>query len=94
MTLSDVREEIEKILQLAFLPSYLLVIDDSKKHAHHPEAKLNQGAGHFNVVMRSALFDGVSLVKRHRMVYDKLTHLLNSKIHALSLKLLDSEERI
>jgi BolA protein len=89
-----IKEEIENILQHEFSPTYLEVIDDSHKHARHPEAMLNQGAGHFTVVMKTAIFDGVSLVKRHRLVYGKLLHMMDKNIHALSLKLLDSHEQI
>lgn len=44
------------------------------------------------MIMKSALFDGLSQVQRHRLVYEKLSHLMEREIHALSLKLLAKDE--
>lgn len=88
----DTRQEIENILQQAFQPLELSVIDDSAAHQGHAEARLHQKAGHFKVFMKSALFDGKSHVVRHRLVYDKLSGLMDAKIHALSLNLVASNE--
>lgn len=88
----DTRTEIEEILSKAFSPISLEVIDDSKSHQGHAEAKLRPQAGHFQVIMKSAQFDGLNQIKRHRMVYAKLAELMDSKIHALSLSLHASDE--
>lgn len=86
------RLEIEQILQTTLKPIELIVIDDSAAHRNHAEARLNQGAGHFKVVMKSTCFDGLMPVARHRLVYQKLASLMDNKIHALSLDLKASNE--
>lgn len=86
------RKEIEDILRDAFSPSMLSVLDDSKAHQGHLEALAHPGSGHFIVVMQSAQFDGKNPVERHRLVYGKLTSLMDSRIHALRLQLKASNE--
>jgi BolA protein len=81
------RKEIETILQTAFSPSWLQVIDDSGSHAGHQEAMMHPTAGHFKVSMVSEAFVNQSAVARHRMVYQKLGALMDSRIHAISLDL-------
>lgn len=88
----DTRQEIETILHQAFSPLELEVINDSAAHRGHAEANAHPKAGHFKVSMKSALFDGKSHVARHRMVYEALSNLMDSKIHALSLNLVASNE--
>jgi len=88
----DTRREIENILTHSFCPLSLVVIDDSDAHRGHAESRLRPTAGHFKVIMKSAQFDGLAQVKRHRLVYDKLASLMDSKIHALSLTLTSSLE--
>lgn len=88
------KQEIEEILNAAFSPISLEVIDDSRAHKGHAEALLHPGAGHFTVIMKSSLFDGTNKIARHRMVYEKLESLMDAKIHALSLKLYASEEQL
>lgn len=86
------KQDIEEILRSYFLPLSLEVIDDSAAHRGHAEAILHPKAGHFKVIMKSAKFDGVNQVKRHRMVYEQLAALMDSRIHALSLNLQASNE--
>lgn len=86
------RKEIETILQEAFSPSWLSVTDDSASHAGHHEALLHPSAGHFKVSMVSDAFAGLNPVARHRLVYQKLAHLMDSHIHAISMDLRVSGE--
>lgn len=85
---------IEELLQKAFLPISLEIIDDSHAHARHAEAKLRPSAGHFRVMIKSAHFDGLPQIKRHRMVYEVIGDLMVHEIHALSLRLFASDEEI
>lgn len=78
--LDAIREKLEA--QLA--PLELQVVDESHKHAGHEGAR--DGRGHFAVRIVSAAFEGVNLLARHRLVYDALGTLMQSDIHALSLK--------
>lgn len=86
------RSEIEEILRREFAPLSLEVIDDSAAHRGHAEALMQPKAGHFKVSMSSQKFDDLNQVKRHRLVYQALTELMDSKIHALSLNLRASNE--
>lgn len=88
------RKEIENILRESFGPVSLEVIDESEAHRGHRESLNHPGAGHFKVIMKSKVFDGLPQVKRHRLVYEKLSSLMDNKIHALSLKLVASNETL
>lgn len=76
-----------------FSPTELIVIDDSASHAGHKAAREQPEAGHFKLIMTSSHFNGLSQVARHRLVYEKLSHLMDKKIHALSLSLRASDEQ-
>lgn len=84
---ANTKNDIEKILNEEFSPLLLEVNDDSAAHRGHQEALREPKAGHFKVTMVSHVFDGLSHVKRHRMVYQALSELMHSRIHALSLNL-------
>lgn len=74
-----IRERLEK----AFAPEHLEIVDDSHQHAGHASAG---GAGHFTVRLTSDVFEGKSLIQRHRMVYDAVSDLMPDEVHALSIK--------
>lgn len=82
-----VTELLERKLTDAFAPVHLQVDDDSARHAGHAGARQG-GESHFNVVIRSARFEGVSRVQRQRMVYAALADELAGPVHALSVKAL------
>ena len=47
---------------------------------------LSGGGDHLQVNVESALFDGLSLIKQHQMVYGALANeIANETIHALAL---------
>ena len=46
---------------------------------------------HFEAVVISSAFEGVSLVQRHKMVYEALGDAMMGPIHALKLKTLTPE---
>jgi BolA family transcriptional regulator, general stress-responsive regulator len=74
-------EDIRQRLATALSPLVLEVLDEGHKHAGHA----NAGKGHFHVRIVSAAFDGVSPIKRHRLVYTALDGLMDRGIHALSI---------
>lgn len=79
-----IREKLEKELN----PVELEVEDVSYQHAGHAAVRGSAGADgetHFNLRVVSDAFQGKSLVKRHRMVYDLLQEELQSGLHALSI---------
>jgi BolA protein len=77
-------EAIRTCLEAQLAPLALEVVDESHKHAGHEGAR--DGRGHFAVRIVSAAFEGVNLLARHRRVYDALGTLMQTDIHALSLK--------
>lgn len=78
---------IETKLKSLLEPTLLEIDDVSHQHAGHAAVKQMGAAGetHFNLKIVSPKFDGLSLVKRHRMVYDALADELQSGLHALSI---------
>ncbi|MDH4072539.1 MAG: BolA family transcriptional regulator [Gammaproteobacteria bacterium] len=82
---------IREALESAFSPVALQVKDQSHLHAGHEGAR--DGKGHFDVTIVSAEFEGRNRIQRHRMVYDALTQLLATDIHALRIKAFTPVER-
>lgn len=67
------------------------VIDDSAKHRGHAGAR-QSGGGHFQALIVSDAFSGLSPVARHQKVYAALREEMAGSIHALSLKLFTLSE--
>lgn len=82
--------EIKKRLTAALSPSKLEVVDESHLHAGHEGAK--SGAGHFAVTIVSNAFKDCGLIDRHRKIYDALSDLMQTEIHALSINAYTEEE--
>lgn len=74
---------IENLLTEQLSPTLLEIEDNSAEHAGHKAAG---GAGHFTVHIASPLFEGKSLIQKHRLVYDAVDSLMESEIHALSIQ--------
>lgn len=78
-------ETVRSRLTEALSPSHLDVVDDSQAHAGHVGA-MQSGGGHFYAVIVAEAFAGKPLVQRHQLVYQALGDLLQSDIHAFSMK--------
>ncbi|KAJ1396211.1 hypothetical protein SESBI_32711 [Sesbania bispinosa] len=76
-----IREKLEKELN----PVELQIEDVSYQHAGHAGARGSDGETHFNLKVVSEEFEGKSLVKRHRLIYNLLQEELQSGLHALSI---------
>lgn len=83
-------ERIQAALQTAFAPLQLEVKDDSHRHAGHAGA--SDGRGHFKVMVVSEAFAGKAPLARHRAVYAALGEMMETDIHALSIKALTPQE--
>ena len=81
---ADRIERIRSALLAAFAPAALQIDDDSAAHAGHAGAA--SGRGHFRVDIVAAAFAGQSPVARHRAVYAALGALMDTDIHALSIR--------
>lgn len=64
-------------------PEVLEIGDDSAKHAGHEGAK--GGGGHYNLTIVSPQFNGMLTIARHRLIYNALGDLMQTRIHALSI---------
>ena len=80
-----VASEIERLLEAAFAPSRLAVINDSARHHGHAGDD-GSGESHFTVEIESAAFVGKSRLERQRMVNRALGDLPGQRVHALALK--------
>lgn len=83
-------ERIRVALEAALAPQLLEVEDDSHRHAGHAGAR--DGRGHFNVTVVSEAFAGKAPLARHRTVYAALGEMMQTDIHALSIKALTPAE--
>ena len=77
-------ERIRSLLMDALAPDAIEVTDDSHKHAGHAGAR--GGQGHFSVEIVSAAFAGKLPLARHRLVYAALGEMMQTDIHALSIR--------
>ncbi len=81
------RVEIENRLIARLSPERLSLEDESHRH------NVPEGAeSHFNAIIVSEAFGGLSLVKRHRAVYSALGDELRTGLHAFTMKTLTPEE--
>jgi BolA family transcriptional regulator, general stress-responsive regulator len=77
--------EIEALLNAAFAPTYLVVINDSASHHGH-SGDDGSGESHFTIEIESPAFAGVNRVMRQRMVNKALGDIPGERVHALAIK--------
>jgi BolA protein len=75
---------IRAAIEAALAPTSLEIEDESHRHAGHAGAK--DGRGHFRVDVVSAAFAGLNPIARHRAVYAAVGGLMDTDIHALSIR--------
>jgi BolA protein len=74
-------DEIRRLLDEAFNPTTLEVIDEGHLHIGHA----GEGSGHFRVRIASAALAGKTRVQQHRLVYAAVASLMGNGIHALAI---------
>uniref|UniRef100_A0A0E0LZ35 Fe-S metabolism associated domain-containing protein n=1 Tax=Oryza punctata TaxID=4537 RepID=A0A0E0LZ35_ORYPU len=79
------QERIRESLEHGLSPLELEIEDISHLHKGHAGVSGSNGETHFNVRVVSDAFQGKSLLKRHRAVYDLLQDELKNGLHALSI---------
>ena len=84
--LQAIRQRIEDALQ----PEQLSVEDEGHLHVGHEGAK--DGRGHFRVMVVAKAFDGLTMIQRHRAIYDALGGLMATDIHAVAIDAYASNE--
>jgi BolA protein len=81
----SVQQNVESMLRDKLAPEHLEVVNESHMHS---VAKGSET--HFKVIVVSPIFEGVSAVKRHQLVYGALGEMMGKKpsqggIHALAI---------
>jgi len=66
-------------------PTRIALNDDSEAHIGHGGYN-PAGESHFSLIIESPAFAGKSRVERQRMVYAALGDLMESRVHALSIR--------
>lgn len=84
------RQQAIELALVSLSPTVLSIQDESHKHAGHAGAQ--DGRGHFKLLIVSEQFTGLSMLKRHQLVYQALAELLKTDIHALSIQAKTSSE--
>jgi BolA-like protein 1 len=79
------KERIRGSLERVLLPAELEIDDISHLHKGHAGVAGSNGETHFNVWIVSNEFEGKSMLKRHRAIYDPLQDELKTGLHALSI---------
>ena len=72
-------------LNSALSPTRIELSDDSEQHRGHGGYN-PAGESHFTLRIESASFAGKSRVERQRMIYAALGDLMESRVHALSIR--------
>lgn len=75
----DIKQRLEESLEAVEVQ----VTDESHLHAGHEGAK--SGGRHYRVKLKSARFNGLRTLARHRLVYDALAEWMKKEIHALAI---------
>ncbi|RLA05683.1 MAG: BolA family transcriptional regulator [Gammaproteobacteria bacterium] len=81
--MSETTQKLKNCLTSALSPVTLDIQDDSALHAGHAG---NTGGGHYSIVIISKFFEGLPLIKRHKLVYEAAADLMKTEIHALSIQ--------
>ena len=90
MEISARTQAIEDALRDKLEAQHVAVIDQSPLHEGHVGA--GGGGGHFQVLVVSDRFRGLSRIAAQRIVYEALGEMMINDIHALSMRTLTPEE--
>lgn len=84
-------ERIKKIKEelKALKPLKLDIIDEGHLHIGHEGSK---SGGHFKLHIVSNMFEEMTIIERHKLIYKTLSKLMQTEIHALSIKANTSKE--
>lgn len=86
----NLTEEIKNRLNTQFSPSQLEVIDQSDQHIGHVGQQ--SGGKHYLLKISAECFSSQSLIKIHRDIYRVLDDLMTRQIHALQIKVYQSND--
>jgi len=80
-----VAEEMRGLLEEAFAPTTLEIINDSAQHSGHAGDD-GSGESHFTVVIEAAAFDEMNRLARQRAVIAALGDIVGQRVHAVAIK--------
>ena len=81
--MSERRIQLIKDRLAALNPSHIKIEDEGHLHVGHAGAK---SGGHFKLYIISDVFRDKSIIERHKIIYKCLNELMNTEIHAISIK--------
>jgi BolA protein len=87
-----VATEMLRRLDSTLSPNWIELSDDSEQHRGHGGYN-PAGESHFTLRIESAAFAGKNRVQRQRMIYAALGELMESRVHALSIRALAPGEQ-
>ena len=80
-----VATEMLRRLDSSLAPTHIELVDDSEQHRGHGGYN-PAGESHFTLRIESPAFAGKTRVQRQRMIYAALGELMESRVHALSIR--------
>lgn len=80
-----VAAEMLRRLNSAISPASIQLVDDSEQHRGHGGYNPS-GESHFRLQIESPAFAGKNRVQRQRMIYAAIGDLMESRVHALSIR--------
>ena len=90
MEMSAPAQAIEDALRDGLDAQHVEVLDQSSFHEGHLGAQ--GGGGHFQLVVVSEQFRGLSRLAAQKVVYEALAELMETEIHALSMRTVTPEK--
>lgn len=87
---NDISDIIRDKLHQSLNIQHLEIINDSALHHGH-SGDNGSGNSHFTINISATEFSDISLVARHRLIYDALDDLMNNPIHALAINIQKSK---
>ncbi|AFY68758.1 transcriptional regulator, BolA protein family [Thalassoporum mexicanum PCC 7367] len=85
--------KITTILQDQLAAEVVEIVDQTHKHAGHAgRREAPAGSGHYDAIVVSPQFANKTMMQQHRLVYAALSDLMQSEIHALSIKTYTPEQ--
>ena len=83
------KNKIEELIKSKINISKISLVDFTKNHEKHQNY---EGGGHFEAVIISDDFENLSLLERHKKIYEILGDLMKNEIHAFSMKTYTNKE--
>ncbi len=80
-----VAEEMSGLLNDAFAPTNLEIINDSAKHSGH-SGDDGSGESHFTIVIEAPAFAEMNRLARQRAVIAALGDIVGQRVHAVAIK--------